>query len=155
MEMKDILVKEVPSDCGDLAELIAELDLYLLGHYSPEEIYNVDFADPKTKDMIFVVAYAGERAIGCAGIRQLNAETAELKRFFVVPDMRRGGVAGIIYRYLEERAAGLGCRIMRLETGEPQHEAVSFYQKNGYYKIEPFGEYEGCISCLCMEKVLR
>ncbi|MHA7966435.1 GNAT family N-acetyltransferase [Paenibacillus sp. CAU 1782] len=154
MEMKDILIKEVPSDSADLAELIAALDLYLLGLYRPEEIYTVDFADPKTKDMIFVVAYDGDRAIGCGGIRLLDAESVELKRFFVVPDMRRGGVAGSIYRYLEERAAGLGCRIMRLETGEPQHEAVTFYQKYGYYKIEPFGEYEGCESSLCMEKVL-
>jgi GNAT superfamily N-acetyltransferase len=152
--MKNFFIKEVSCDSPDLAELIAALDLYLSGIYPAEEIFTVDFTDPKTKEMIFVVAYDGERAIGCGGIRLLDADSAELKRFFIVPDMRRGGIAGSICRYLEKRAAGLGCRIMRLETGEPQHEAVAFYKKNGYYKIEPFGEYEGCASSLCMEKVL-
>lgn len=152
--MSLVTIREVPSDSAILAGLIAQLDVYLSGLYNEDEIYTVDFSNPKTKDMIFVLAYDGDEAIGCGGIRILDARTAELKRFFVVPDKRKGGVAGEMYRYLERRAAELGCSVMRLETGDPQFEAVTFYKKHGYYAIEPFGEYVGCKSCLCMEKVL-
>ncbi|MBH5319936.1 GNAT family N-acetyltransferase [Paenibacillus sp. GSMTC-2017] len=146
------MIEKVATDNRDLAKLVVELDQYLQGLYPLEAIFGVDFNDPKTKEMTFVVAYLGEVPVGCGGIRRLDTETVELKRFFVKPEIRRQGVAKKVLAYLEQQAAELGCTVMRLETGELQEESVLFYKKLGFYEIDRFGEYIDCEESYCMEK---
>ncbi|QNK60539.1 GNAT family N-acetyltransferase [Paenibacillus sp. PAMC21692] len=134
--------------------LIAQLDDYLADLYPPEEIFGVDFSDPSTSSMVFAVAYMDGRPVGCGGIRSLDGDIAELKRFYVVPDVRRAGIAGKVYRFLEKRAVEQGHSRLRLETGEPQFESIGFYRKQGFYEIERFGEYAECESSYCMEKII-
>ncbi|MGR7945417.1 MULTISPECIES: GNAT family N-acetyltransferase [unclassified Paenibacillus] len=150
--MSKLVIKEVPSASADLAYLIAKLDRYLEGIYPAEEIFSVDFSDPKTEEMVFAVAYWDGVPVGCGGIRRLEASMVELKRFFVEPDMRRKGIAKSLFHWLEQRAGHLGCAVMRLETGAPQVESVAFYSSQGFYEIERFGEYVDCHSSFCMEK---
>ena len=71
------------------------------------------------------------------------------------PEARNRGIAGRMLRYLEDKAGFARLCAIRLETGVPQLEAVAFYKKNGYYAIEPYGEYIGCPSSLCFEKRLQ
>lgn len=150
--MSQLIIQAVKPGHEDLIGLIAKLDSYLHELYPPDEIFGVDFEDPKTEDMLFAVAYWEGAPVGCGGIRRLDAETVELKRFFVDPNMRRKGIALQVFRFLEQQAMALGCAVMRLETGAPQIESVSFYKKQGFYAIERFGEYVDCESSLCMEK---
>ncbi|RJX38831.1 GNAT family N-acetyltransferase [Paenibacillus pinisoli] len=150
--MEKLVIERVTAGNPGLAALIRELDRYLEGLYPPEEIFVVDFDDPKTSEMVFVMAYGDGEPAGCAGLRQLDGESVELKRFYVDPRMRRHGVARQLYQYLEQQALELGCSIIRLETGAPQVEAIAFYKKLGFYEIPAFGEYIGCASSLCMEK---
>lgn len=150
--MEQLTIQAVRPGHADLAGLIAKLDGYLQELYPPDEIFGVDFSDPKTEEMMFAVAYWDGAPVGCGGIRRLDADTVELKRFYVEPHMRRQGVAHQVFRYLEKQASELGCSVMRLETGAPQFESVAFYKKRGFYEIERFGEYVDCESSLCMEK---
>ncbi|MDF2837388.1 MAG: N-acetyltransferase [Paenibacillus sp.] len=147
-----VVVKAVPADDAALAGLIERLDAYLARLYPADEIFGVDFSDPATRNMAFAVAYLDGRPVGCGGIRSLDSATAELKRFYVEPDVRRAGIAGSVCRFLEKRAAELGHSLLRLETGEPQFESIRFYSKQGFYPIERFGEYVHCESSYCMEK---
>ncbi|REK71393.1 GNAT family N-acetyltransferase [Paenibacillus paeoniae] len=153
--MEKLVIEKVPASSPELAVLIRELDRYLEGLYPPEDIFVVDFDDPKTKEMVFVIAYGDGEPVGCAGLRQLDGQSAELKRFYVDPRMRRHGVARQLYQYLEQQAIELSCSIMRLEAGAPQVEAIAFYERMGFSEIPPFGEYIGCESSLCMEKRIR
>ena|GEM_PF-316600 len=146
-----VVVREVSANDECLSMLIAQLDDYLAGLYPPGEIFGVDFSDPSTSSMVFAVAYLEGRPVGCGGIRSLDGDTAELKRFYVVPDVRR---AGKVYRFLEKRAAERGHSRLRLETGEPQFESIGFYRKQGFYEIDRFGEYAECESSYCMEKII-
>ena len=43
---------------------------------------------------------------------------------------------------------------MRLETGSRQPEAVGLYERAGYYRIPPFGDYWDDPVSLCYEKRL-
>lgn len=149
-----VVVREVSANDECLSMLIAQLDDYLAGLYPPGEIFGVDFSDPSTSSMVFAVAYLEGRPVGCGGIRSLDGDTAELKRFYVVPDVRRAGIAGKVYRFLEKRAAERGHSRLRLETGEPQFESIGFYRKQGFYEIDRFGEYAECESSYCMEKII-
>ncbi|WP_274654726.1 hypothetical protein [Paenibacillus humicola] len=72
-----IKLEEVKPDHQDLARLIRKLDDYLLERYPADEVFGVDFNDPSTKEMVFILAYLEGQAVGCGGIRPLDRETAE------------------------------------------------------------------------------
>ncbi|MNG15924.1 putative N-acetyltransferase YsnE [compost metagenome] len=107
--------------------------------------------DDKT---VFVVAYEGNTAIGCGAYLPLDDSSVELKRFYVEPDKRGTGVAAEIFRYLSDKARALGYTSLKLETGDEQPEAIRFYTKNGFNRIDRYGKYVDSKSSVCMEKVL-
>jgi GNAT superfamily N-acetyltransferase len=111
---------------------------------------------PSSADIAhFVVALDSDGgALGCGGLRALDAVTGEVKRMYVVPERRGTGVAAAVLRALEERAQTLGWTCLRLETGNGQPDAVAFYTKHGYRPIPRFGHYADEPTSLCFEKVL-
>ncbi len=140
----------------DLRALIDRLDDELKARYPHETIYVVDFSDPKVREMTFVVAYAGDKPVGCGGLRPLDPDSSvmELKRFYVDPDTRKQGIANRMLLDLEQKARAAGCREIRLETGIKQPEAIALYEKHGYRPIDLFGPYIGDPDSLCYGKSL-
>ncbi|RUT29004.1 GNAT family N-acetyltransferase [Paenibacillus zeisoli] len=152
MGVGTLITQVLPPD-ENLTELIQKLDEYLLTKYPPEEIYTVDLSDPSIQKGYFAVAYEDGTPVGCGGFLPYPEEGyAELKRFFVDPAYRNNGIARQLLGHLEQEAVTRGFGTIRLETGEPQVEAVNFYLKHGYTVIERYGEYAECESSLCMEK---
>lgn len=145
-------LRQVLSDDFDLAVLIRKLDEDLLNRYPADEIFGLDFNDPKIKEVSFVVAYLDENPVGCGAIRPLDQESIELKRFFVDEAFRQQGIAKQILVELEIMAKKRGFSSIRLEAGAAQPEAISFYKKHGYIEIDRYGEYEDSEFSLCYEK---
>lgn len=148
------LLKIVDSASSDLHALISKLDAELLERYPAEEVFGVDFQDPYVNQILFVVAYDGDKPVGCGAIRPLDQETTELKRMFVDLPYRQKGVASAILRFLEEQALERSFTAVRLETGAPQYESIHLYTKRGYQPIDRYGEYANNESSLCYEKIL-
>jgi GNAT superfamily N-acetyltransferase/DNA-binding transcriptional ArsR family regulator len=88
----------------------------------------------------FVAARLANEVVGCGGICRYDETIAELKAMYVVPARRGRGYGRLIVQELEARAAGLGYRVVRLETGEAQPEAIAVYTSLGYAPIEPYRE---------------
>ena len=65
----------------------------------------------------------------------------EIKRMYVRPEFRGRRYAKQMLKHIEELATARGFSKVRLETGIPQPEAIGLYERNGYYKIPPFGDY--------------
>ncbi|CAM3926466.1 GNAT family N-acetyltransferase [Paenibacillus alkaliterrae] len=120
--------------------------------YPADEIFGVDFEDLKINEIVFIVAYLNDTPVGCGAIRPIDQESTELKRFFVEEAYRNKGIAKMILIELEARAREAKYKSIKLETGEEQVEAVSFYKKNGYYPTEKFGEYVDSETSRCYEK---
>ncbi|QHT62590.1 GNAT family N-acetyltransferase [Paenibacillus lycopersici] len=152
--MNEPVLRDVEITNPDLLQLIERLDAYLYDLYPPVEVFVVDLDDPGLSGIHFVVAYVDGKPAGCGAIKEIDETSTELKRFYVDPAYRNRGIAGRILRYLEEKARARRYAAIRLETGDPQVEAVAFYKKNGYAAIEPFGEYIACPSSVCFEKRL-
>jgi GNAT superfamily N-acetyltransferase len=76
--------------------------------------------------------------VACAGLRKLDATTAEVKRMYVRPEHRRRGHARRLLERLEEAARELGYTRVRLDTGPLQPEAAALYASAGY---NPIGAY--------------
>lgn len=92
---------------------------------------------------VFVVARENGRAIACGALRLLGAGGAEIKRMYVVPEARGSGAAVAVLHALEARAQRLGIGTLKLETGTAQPDAIRFYEREGYRRIENFGPYHG------------
>jgi len=92
---------------------------------------------------VFLGALLGERVIGCVGlVPSGEEEAAEIKRLFVAPDYRAGGIGSALMDALEQNAHTRGVRVMQLETGSADAAAHALYEKRGYVVVEPFGDYE-------------
>jgi GNAT superfamily N-acetyltransferase len=92
-----------------------------------------------------VARYGGEPA-GCAGVRLLDAATAELTRVFVYEAMRGKGGAPLLVRAAEEAAAALGARSLILDTRSDLVEARTLYARLGYeetarHNTDPYAEH--------------
>jgi putative acetyltransferase len=117
---------------------------------------------------VFLVAFdaAHGAAVGCGGLRPLDAHTAvglagftesstaEVKRMFVVPERRGTGVSTAIVRALEQAASDRGFTRLVLETGDGLHAAIRFYQREGFTPIPTYGHYIGSPISLCFSKNL-
>jgi len=124
------------------AVLVASAESELCMRYQVPSIGTLDPADFEAPSRgVFVVAELDGQAVGCGGLRQLSADTAELKRLFVHHSGRRQGVAREILRYLERAAVEAGYQKLCLETGTEQPEAIALYESAGYHQIDRFGEH--------------
>ena len=85
-----------------------------------------------------LLAYQGEDAIGCTGVRELDGETAELKRMFVRPEFRGHRIGRNLMMGAVEIARGLGYRRMRLDTLSTMLPALNLYRSFGFHEIEPY-----------------
>ena len=144
---------ELP-DQPEVIALIAELDAYQDTLYPPESRHALDLTSLKQPNVLFAVARddAG-RAIGCGAI-VLNPEFGELKRMYVGPRGRGQGVAKKLLALLESQAIGSGCKLLMLETGPYQHEALALYASAGYERRGPFGDYMNDPLSVFMQKQL-
>jgi GNAT superfamily N-acetyltransferase len=102
----------------------------------------------------FLVAYRDEEPVGCGAVRMLDPATAEVKRMYVTPTARRLGLGAQILAAIEAEARALGASRLVLETGTRQREALALYERAGFARIPPFGEYVGSPLSVCMEKPL-
>jgi GNAT superfamily N-acetyltransferase len=88
---------------------------------------------------LLVGRYGGEPA-GCAGVRLLEPDTAELTRVFVYERLRGKGGAPLLVAAAEEAARVLGARRLILDTRGDLVEARALYARLGYTETGPHND---------------
>jgi len=91
-----------------------------------------DFAPPGGA---FLVAYDGELPVACGGLKTVATSVAEIKRMYVTPGKRGGGVARALLNALEQHARAMGFRAVRLDS---QRHTWPIYQAAGYREIPDY-----------------
>lgn len=151
-------IEQVPFDHPDGARLRAAQRAELDARYGTDD--HEPGAVPSAADVpVFLVATdADGRPIACGGLRPLAEEVldgpaVEVKRMFVEPGSRGSGVAAALLHELERRADSLGPggRVV-LETGTMQPDAMRFYEREGYRRIDLYGPYVGSDNSVCYER---
>ena len=137
----------------DFLKLVRELNAELAVRDGADHAF---YSQYNTLDAIqhVVLAYMGDRAVGCGAFKPFDAQTLEIKRMYVVTEARSKGVASAILSELEHWGIELGYTSGVLETGKRNPEAVNLYKKYGYERIENFGPYRGVDNSLCFRKML-
>lgn len=147
-------IQPEPPDTAEAKALIEELDAHLNGLYRPENRHGLSVAALQDESVVFLVARWDGVAVGCGAVKFVNGEYAEVKRMYVTPQWRGLGVAQALLGHLERLAHQKGFRVLRLETGIHQPEAVTLYERAGFSRCAAFGKYTEDGVSLCYEKQL-
>jgi len=141
-----------PREAGALA-LVEELDAYLTGLYPPDANYLFSIDELCQSNVSFYAAYVNGEAVACGAVVAYS-DYVEIKRVFVRPDRRGRGLAQAIISRLETRTLELGYDSLRLETGTAQPDAIALYERCGFLRRAPFGDYPDIPLSVFMEKRL-
>jgi putative acetyltransferase len=114
----------------------------------------MDVASLMRDDVLFLVARGvGGGAVGCAALVRRDGY-GEIKRMFVDEAARGRGAGRKLLEHIGMFAAMSGLRELKLETGIHQPEAIGLYERTGFVRCGPFGEYQLDPLSVFMEKRL-
>lgn len=141
----------------------SNLDFIQLVKYLDAELAERDGVDHSFYDQFnkidqikyALVAYENGRPLGCGAIKEFSRGFMEIKRMYVLPESRRGGIAMQLVTALQDWASELGYQQCILETGKKQPEAIGLYLKCGFNIIPNYGQYIGVANSVCFGKMLR
>ncbi|HEV8512960.1 MAG TPA: GNAT family N-acetyltransferase [Cyclobacteriaceae bacterium] len=142
------------SDNRDFIELVKKLDGELAVRDGNDHSFYSQF-NKIAKIKYVVLAYDNNTPLACGAIKEFDANTMEVKRMYVSPELRGKGIAAEILLALESWAKELSYTTCVLETGKRQPEAIRLYEKCGYMRIRNYGQYIGIENSVCFEKILK
>jgi putative acetyltransferase len=154
-----IINTETP-DQPEVRSMLERLDAYCAALYPAESNHLMDIESLMQGDVLFLVARGVDgSAAGCAALvnrrEDGNGENyGEVKRMFVDENKRGLGTGRKLLEHIGMFAAMSGLRTLRLETGIHQPEAIALYERAGFVRREPFGEYRPDPLSIFMEKRL-
>lgn len=138
----------------DFQTLVAQLDTDLKIRDGIDNNFYAQFNKIAAIKFVIIV-YVNDIAVGCGAIKEISADTMEVKRMYVLPNMRKQGIASTILSALEQWAKELNYRKCLLETGKKQPEAIALYKKSGYSAVPNYGQYELVENSICFGKILE
>ncbi len=139
--MSTIIVPERP-DSIDARTLITELEAYLAPLYPAESQHGLSVEQLLQEKVAFFVVRQDGVAVGCGGVQLLGTDYGEVKRMYIRPLYRGLGLAKQMLDHLESYVREHHVKLLRLETGIDQPEAISLYERMGFQRIPPFGAYQ-------------
>lgn len=148
--MPEIKILERSIDCDDAKELISELNQVLVVITGDDGTVNFSTEDVEAEGGVFLIGYLDGRPCGCAALRRLSEDTAEVKRVF--SRKNNVGMGRHVMETIEEKAIQLGYSHLILETRVQNTHAIAFYSSLGYEHCEAFGKYVGKPNSYCFEK---
>jgi putative acetyltransferase len=153
-----MLINTETPDQPEVRSMLERLDAYCAALYPAESNHLMDIDSLLQGDVLFLVARGVDgNAVGCAALvnrRGDDENYGEVKRMFVDENRRGQGAGRKLLEHIGMFAAMSGLRTLRLETGIHQPEAIALYERAGFVRREPFGEYKPDPLSIFMEKLL-
>jgi putative acetyltransferase len=135
-----VTIAEERPDTEDALVLIAELESYLTPLYPPASQHGLGPEQLIKEHVAFFILRDNGVPAGCGGVK-LYRDFAEIKRMYVRPRFRGKGFGKTLMSRLESHALDNSIRLLRLETGIYQPEAIGLYERQNFYRIPPFWPY--------------
>lgn len=151
-------------DHPDAVALNEQVQSYYRQIYGDGDLTSLLSAQFDAPRGVYLVGYDDGRPVASGAWRALDPDPAdavvrdgdaEIKRMYVVPDVRGKGHARAVLAELERTALAAGRRRMVLETGTEQPDAVALYLSSGYTAIGTFGAHRDDPRSRCFAKPLE
>lgn len=136
-----ILIAPERPDTPDAQALIAGLEAEMGPLYPRENRFGYSVEKLMAQGVAFFVIRVDGVPAGCGGVQLYGAEYGEVKRMYVRPQFRGQGLAKLMLERLADYTRSRGINVLRLETGVYQTEAIGLYERVGFRRVPPFGEY--------------
>ncbi|GLQ92966.1 GNAT family N-acetyltransferase [Dyella acidisoli] len=123
------------------------LHLHLAGMHSnspPGHVFALDLSGLKSADVTVWSVWNGDDICGIGALKQLDANSGEIKSMRTHPNYLRRGVAAALLEHIIEEAQARGFHRLSLETGSgPAFEpALALYRRHGFINGEAFSDYQ-------------
>src|SRR5215218_5519398 len=123
-----------------LAHYFAELRDRLEEPFEPRRTLPADRASLTPPTGAFLLARIDGHPAGCGALKTLAPGVGEIMRMWVDPAHRGLGIGARVLHALEDRAAELGHRAVRLYTNRSLAEARTMYRTHGYVEIDRYNQ---------------
>lgn len=136
----------ISTDDPRRTDVLALLEEHLADMYATSPAESVHALDPDAlalPGVTFWTAREGELLLGCAALKSLSPDHAELKSMRTATAARRRGVAGRLLDHVLAEARLRGHRRVSLETGTEDYfaPARTLYKTRGFDECGPFEGY--------------
>jgi GNAT superfamily N-acetyltransferase len=134
-------IRRVRGDDPVALRLVAAMEAWVtreFGPTTPDRTSTVSAGEMAPPRGAFVVVVEDGRPVAGGGVRALSADVAEIKRMYVEPEARGRGHGRRLLEALEEAAAELGYRRVRLDTAASLRVAEAMYRAAGYREIPDY-----------------
>jgi GNAT superfamily N-acetyltransferase len=148
--VRELLIgDELITSHGALSVYHASIDELNRRYGGSEEDQHLHVEELMPPTGAFVVARMDGHPIGGVGLRPIgnpDLRLGEIKRLWVRPDQRRGGVGVALMNAIEERARQIGLVQLYLESGYAQPEALELYRSSGWASVDDYPSGAHCYS---------
>jgi putative acetyltransferase len=140
-ERRAVSIAAVDPRIPEVMAMIHELDRYMGGLYPAESNHLMDIGALLQPNVRFFAAQVDGAYCACGAILLHGRDYAEVKRVYVMSRARGVGLGRRMLDTLEDATRHEGLRLMRLETGISQPEALGLFEAAGFRRCAAFGEY--------------
>ena len=129
--------------CADVTALLAEHLADMHATSPAESVHALDVTGLKVPGLSFWTARLDGVLLGCAAIKELDAQHGEVKSMRTSTAARGTGVGSALLAHLLGVARGRGYRRLSLETGTQDYflPARTLYAAHGFVACGPFADY--------------
>lgn len=141
---------------SDVVALLEEHLAELRAVTPPESVHALDLDALRRPEVTFWTVRDHGVLLGCGAVRRLDAHHGEIKSMRTSSAAQRRGVAAALLARMLSDSARAGLRRISLETGTEEFfaPARALYEKFGFFRCPPFGEYQEDPNSAFMTKVL-
>lgn len=117
-------------------------DLTLIDNYFYQKDFEQELASlpekyTKGRNSLLLAKF-GHQPAGCVALREIDANSCEMKRMFVYEEYHGIGVGRALAKAIIQQAKELHYTTMKLDTSIRQIEAQKLYESLGFYRSEPY-----------------
>ena len=100
--------------------------------------FEEELAEVSSRYAVLLLAEQDGATAGCVGLRDLDPDTAEMKRLYVRPAYRGRGIGRQLAQAAIAAARGRGCKCVVLDSLASMHAALALYRALDFREVPPY-----------------